>query len=151
MTLRLWNELHKDLSMSEQPKNKTVLVKTNIGTNDLRTFGIQEAYQEGDVVDLNADSADRMIRARVAVEYTDEVKKEVEAQHKTAHDAAISAALPIARRDVAIEEAKEEAKKKLKEGPVVKKEAAPKGASAVQPPDAGAPVLKDRAAGAKNP
>lgn len=117
MTLRLWNELHKDMSMATDKKNKTVLILANIGTNDLQKFGITEAYQEGEVVVLPEESADKLIRAGVAVEYTDEVQKEVEAKKKAAHDAAVAAALPAAERELALEAAKEEATKKAKAAP----------------------------------
>jgi hypothetical protein len=152
MTLQLWNELHKDMSMTDK-KNKTVLITTNIGTRDLRTFGIEEAYQDGDLVTCNCECADKMIRAGVAIEYTDEVKKarEEEAKHVDPNIAA------VAQRELAVESAKEEAKKRLKEGPksqtpkVAKTTDVPEGTQPPSPSEEGAPILKARAGGSAPP
>lgn len=116
MTLQLWNELHKDMSMADKEKNKTVKFVVNLGTNDMRTYECPEAYQEGDTPDLPEHAADRLIRAGIAVEYTAEVKKADEEAQQKAHEAEVAAAMPIAVKEAALQAAKDEAIQRIKSG-----------------------------------
>jgi hypothetical protein len=112
MSLATWKSLHK-----EYPMTKQVKVLLNIGTVDAKRLAIQP-YSQDEVVTLNAEVADKLIRMGAASEYDAAAKHKDDEDRKAAHDAAVKAAIPEAERELAAEAAKEEAAKIVKAGPV---------------------------------
>ena len=110
MSLETWNQLHKGMNMST--KQKPVQFLVNVGTNDYQRLQLNfdEDYLEGDVKQLDEPVADRLIQEKIAVEWTEDRKREDEKRRQRIHDDAVRAALPEAERKAAAAEAEEKAK-----------------------------------------